>query len=245
MENFEELEQLPKKKTDIGEIIDEGFEIYKKIAIPAGLGFFMIISVAIFIVSTIMAKYVDVEKLKEMKGFNPETLTWQQNLMIVGGVALFSALISPFVAGILKMAQDADNGEEVKFSTFWYYVNSSRFIHLVLITITISVISFATESVFQKLLPENLAGMMSIVISILFNTFTFLAIPYILFKEMNFIQGLQESLKMVSKNFVLVFIALLLGQLFAILGLLAFCVGIIFSMPILSAFQYVTYKKLS
>jgi len=113
---MEELNNTP-VKLDIGEQLNHAFEVYKKIAVVAGLAIlsiYFIIAMLTFIGIGFFFKAEELPKL--LKEFNPDHLSMKGQLFYLLGVVVFVSLISPFVAGILKMAKDAENDEEVQFS---------------------------------------------------------------------------------------------------------------------------------
>lgn len=245
MSEFESFEKEQKKAFDLGEAINQSFEIYKKIALPGGLGLLLIMAILSIASVSGIGFFVDIESFSEkMKNFKPETLSFQENLIYIGVITIITALISPFIAGLQKMCHEADQNEEVRFSSIWFYVNSDRFIHIVLATSLITLITTAINNYLTSSMPL-FGNLLAICITFPISVLTFIMLPLILFEGLNAIQAISKSTQLVSKNFFTVLILLLLGYIFAFVGLIAFCVGIIFTMPIIYAVQYTVYKNLS
>ena len=244
-EQFEEFEQKPKKPLEIGEAINDTFEIYKKIALPGGLGLLIVMATVAFIAIAGVGFFVDIEKFsEEMKNFKPENLSVEANLIYVGALTLITALISPFIAGLLKMAHEADHNEEVKFSSIGYYINSSRFIHIVIAVAILTLFNTGINTFLSHSFPvfgNALALLITFPISIL----TFITLPLILFKELSFIEAINNSIQLTAPKFFIVVALLILAYILAFVGLIAFCIGIVFTMPIIYAMQYVIYKSLA
>ena len=189
--------------------------------------------------------FIDIETFsEEMKNLKPENLSIQANLIYVGVLTLITALISPFIAGLLKMAHEADHNEEVKLSSIGYYVNSSRFIHIVLAVSLLTLINSGINTFLSHVYPV-FGGLLALLITLPFGVLTFITLPLVLFKEMSFLEAITNSMKLISTKFFIVLVLLLLAYMLAFVGLLAFCVGIIFTMPIIYAVQYVIFKSLA
>ena len=245
IEAFEEFEQKPKKPLDIGVAINDAFEIYKKIAIPGGIGLLIVMMIVSVIVIAGIGFFVDFEKFsEEMKDFKPENVSLQANLIYVGVLTVITALISPFIAGLLKMAHDADHDEEVKLSSIGYYVNSSRFIHIILTVSVLTLINTGINTFLSHSFPV-FGGTLALIITFPFGVLTFVSLPLVLFKELNFMEAIISSIKLIASKFFMVLVLLLLAYIMAFVGLIAFCIGIIFTLPIIYSMQYVIYKSLA
>lgn len=245
MSEFESFEKQQKKAFDLGETINQSFDIYKKIALPGGLGLLLIMAILSIASISGIGFFVDIESFSDkMKNFKPEDLSFQENLIYIGVITIITALISPFIAGIQKMCQEADHNEEVKFSSIWFYVNSDRFVHIVLATSLITFINTAINNYLTTIMPL-FGNLLAVCITFPISVLTFIMLPLILFEGLNSMQAISKSTQLIFKSFFTVLILLLLGYIFAFVGLIAFCVGIIFTMPILYAIQYTVYKNLS
>jgi hypothetical protein len=246
MTDFEEFEQKQKKPLDIGNAINDAFEIYKKIALPAGSALLiisMIIVIALF--AGIRFFVNDMESLaEEMKAFDPEKLPQQGKLIYMGVIVLLNALAAPFIAGFLKMAYDADHNEDVKFSSIGYYVNSSRFIHIVLNIALLTLINLGLDISLNALLPD-FGKFISLLITLPLGILTFISLPLIIFKDLNVIEAISKSIQLVSKKFFLVLVLFILANILALTGFIALCIGIVFTLPFIYAIQYVIYKSLA
>lgn len=244
-EDFEKFERNPNKALDIGVAINDAFEIYKKIALPGGIALLIIMMVVFVVLFTGIGFFVDLETLsEEMKNLKPENLSLQTNLMYSGVLTLITALVSPFIAGILKMAHDADHNEEVKISSIGYYVNSSRFVPIVL---TVSVLTLV-NSLISNFLTYGfpvIGNKIAILITFPIGILTFIALPLVLFNECNFLKAIQDSIRLTAPRFFIVLVLLVIVYILSLVGLIAFCIGLVFTMPIIYAMQYVIYKSLA
>ncbi|MCL9805365.1 hypothetical protein NAT51_07520 [Flavobacterium amniphilum] len=246
MTDFEEFEQKQRKPFDIGNAFNDAFEIYKKIALPAGSAL-LIISTILVIIAMVASRFLvnnPESLLDEIKNLKPENLPLHGKLIYMGVITIINVLTAPFIAGLLKMAFDADHNEEVKFSTIGYYVNSSRFIHIVLNVALLTLFNIGLDISLNSLLP-GIGKFIGMLITIPLSILTFISLPLIIFRNLNAIEALSKSIQLISQKFFLVLVLFILVNILALTGFLALCIGIIFTLPIIYAMQYVIYKSLA
>jgi hypothetical protein len=241
---MEEMNDI-KKSLDLGETINEAFEIWKKTAFMGGLAFMFLMLIIITLTFVGIGYFFNKEELPElMKNFNPETLSTNGLLIYFAIVIGFTVLISPFVAGMLKMAHDADNDQEVTFSSIYYYVNSPQFLDIILATTAISVFSVGINILLKNALPNTSGDILGFVISYTISILTFIAIPLVIFKNLNFIDAIKLSYSRVLNNFFVVLLLMIVAGLFSAIGIVALCIGLFFTIPFAYAMQYSIYKRL-
>ncbi len=242
---FEETNN-PKKNLDLGEVINNAFEIYKKTALIGGLAFIVLMSAIMMFTSIGISYFIGIEKFPEMmKNFNPDTLSLNEMALYYTIVIAFTVLIAPFVAGMLKIAHDADSNEEVSIASMYSYVNSPQFLDILLVTAIVSFFSIGINLFFKYTLPNTTGEILGFVTSYSVSILTFIAIPLVLFKKLNFIQAIQSSCTSVAKHFFSVLLLMIVAGLFAAIGIFAFCIGFFFTIPFAYAVQYSIYKRLS
>ncbi|WP_300565635.1 hypothetical protein [Flavobacterium sp.] len=241
-----EEQNTNKTKLDIGEQINDAFEIYKKIALMGGLAMTTIYVVVIMLSIIALGFFFNMEQMPELlKDFKPEQLGLVDQMKFSLGVLLFVALLSPFMAGMLKMARDADNNEEVTFSSIFFYINSPQFIQIVLATTTITILSNGLNLLVKHFVAQPPANFIGIIISFTISLFTYLVIPHIIFKNMNFINAIKKSITKIADNLLIVILLIIIAFILACLGIFAFCLGILFTIPFMYAMNYAIYKKLN
>lgn len=245
MTDFEEFERKQKKPLDFSDAFNDAFEIYKKIALPAGSALLVITTLLLLCIIVIGGSFINMEQLAEnMKTFKPEALSLQANLIYIGVITLINILVSPFIAGILKMAHDADHDQEVKFSSIGVYVNSNKFLPIILNITVLTIANIGVDSFLSRLIPDY-GNLVALCITFPLGILTFISLPLILFNDMNFVQAITSSIRLVSSNFFLVLALFVLANILALVGIIAFCLGIIFTLPFIYAMQYVIYKSLA
>jgi hypothetical protein len=244
---MEEFENYKKglKFDDFGDVINESIEIYKKTALMSGIGF-IILSIITGILITIGVKfYVNVDNIEDaLKNFNPDKLSTQGRIIYMAVSLGFAVLISPFIAGLLKMAKDASENREVKLSTFYSVVNSKYFIQIILFSVLTHLTAEGLQMLFH-LSFGNFGKFLGILSVFAFSTLTFIGMPLILFSENNFFDAFKNSIIKTGSCFGTVILLLIVSYIFVILGIIGLCIGIFFTMPFIYAMQYVIYKRLS
>lgn len=242
------LEEIKREgyQLDFSTIFSNALENYKKIALTAGVvlllvGLFAIILFGAVIGISIMLSNFNIESLENIKpeDFEMINLPLQYIFIYLIGVILFSGLFSPINAGLIKIASNAYNNQEVSIGTAFEYYKKPIFKDIFVATVLISFFSLTLNSLFEFIDLKFVGGLISIVISF----FTFLTIPFIIFGKLNAIEAIQASFLVVSKQ-ILVLIALMIcGFLFAMMGVIACCIGIIFTMPILYSLYFCIYNE--
>ncbi|MEG1229397.1 MAG: hypothetical protein RSD71_11945, partial [Flavobacterium sp.] len=94
-------------------------------------------------------------------------------------------------------------------------------------------ISYSTESLGLGYLGTG--------VSLFINFFTFFTIPLIIFGDLKAIDAIKSSIILVSKNPVIIFCLFIIGFLGSLVGLVACCVGVIFTAVFNTSITYATY----
>lgn len=227
--------------------LDKSFEIYKKTFLIAGIAFLLLTVVLIMMYMTGINFFFGFENFAEkMKTFNPEELSTEGTLMYFGGISLITVLIAPFNAGILKIMKDADEDQEPTISSLFHYINSKYFIPIIVTTILLSLFSIILNVGLDKAIGNNSLGkIVSTIISVSFSILTVISIPNVIFKDLNPIEAITNSITNCSKNFFKVFLLMLIATIIGCLGILGLCIGLFFTFPIYFAMQYAIFKNLN
>lgn len=225
-------------------ILEKSFDLYKKIAIPAGIAI-MTITVALLSIALVAFNYfVKDPKIfsEKMKNFDPNTL--QEGTLIYFGIAItVSSLVAPFMAGVLKMIQEADTNQDVRYSSFFYYINHEKYFQIVLASLTIGILGVVTDLSLKQLLPENVGSALGFLLSTLLSIMTFLATCFILFSDMNFIEAIRASIQKTKEHFFSILLLEFIAVLFYIIGIFGLCIGIFFTLPFVYTVKYSIYSK--
>ncbi len=102
---------------DLGNVISQSIENYKKIAITAG-GAIMLASIVIgaLVFGSLAITIGFGDFASKMADFHVSNFSIITLLLYVAGTSLFGAFMYPFTAGLIKMAHEAETGREVNLS---------------------------------------------------------------------------------------------------------------------------------
>lgn len=230
---------------NLGQTIEAVFTIYKKTAITNGLFLLLMILVFSIIAGVFFSLYFNAEDMRELaKNFQPENFTTNQLLLFVGAVIVVNILTIPFIAGLLKVNQEADTTGEANFSTIFSVVNSPIYFKLV-IAITLSTLISCILSYAYLLFDfGNSLKVLCSILAYVFALLNYFTIALITFKNIGFIEAISLSFKATINNVIFVVIVAILGFIAAVAGIFALCIGIFFTLPIIYSVQYVLYKAI-
>lgn len=236
-----QIEEIKKKgyTLDFGSTFNYAFENYKKIALYSGL-IILVLSVVFAIFGMgIFVAYYGIESLTKefITSLENQKLSYLQQVFSAIAASAFAALMAPFGAGFLKMADCADKDEEFNVSTIFYYYRAPYFTQLFIMALIISLVSNAISTVIDSFGINYLGFTISYFISYL----TFLAIPLVIFGNLNAVDAIKGSLTVVSKNPLLIFGLFIVGFIGSLIGIFACCIGIIFTIVFNSSVTYATY----
>lgn len=223
-------------------VFNKAFENYKKIAIYAGLailvfGFLSVLIAGIGIVGFIGVENINPNSMKQLeaKMLQPEFIG---NQFIVS--LILSSLLSPIGAGFLKMAEAGDKDTEFKMRHFFSFYNLSFFKELVIATLVITFLSIGISSVLTYYKIPFIGSLLSFIIGI----YTTLAIPLIIFGKQKAIKAIQSSISLCSRQFFTLFLLLLVAFFGSLVGLIGFCIGVLFTIPFTISMQYAIYNSI-
>lgn len=230
---------------DFGTVFEHAFENYKKIALYAGL-MLLVFSILITIMMFIsLISYIGIDNLEnfsnKLKQFlELKTMPLEVAIPLNGGLILFSALINPFMAGFLKMADCGEKGQEFHVSTMFTYYKLPYFINIFSAVFLITLISTGLS----VLMEYSGFGFIGSIISITVSFITFLTIPLIIFANLNTIDAIKSSITIVSKQPLTLLGLIIISGIGAIIGIFGFCIGIFFTIPFMYSMNYVVYKNI-
>ena len=161
----------------------------------------------------------------------------QLKLMVLG--AFISCAITPLSAGFYENFKKVEQGEPASVNNLFTHYNSPYTARL----LTYATLFTVATSLFSLLV--NLLGLP--ILSTLFNIFASLlltfAVPIIIFENQSVEQAVRGSIERVMRNFGTVFLSGLVGGIIAVLGVLLFGIGLIFSLPFMFATFYALYAE--
>lgn len=228
---------------DFGNVFNHAFENYKKIALYGGLVifvfFFLITLIAFGILMSIFGAPTILDYLKP-ENFTPEKMDLTTLLVISGVSVLIGSLLSPFTAGLIKMAYCAENDEEFHVSTMFEFYNSPFFKELFTATFLVSLMS----SVITALVNYIQIPILNFVITVIITLFTILMIPLIIFGKLKAVKAIEASMLIVSKQPLTLLGLLVVGYIATMVGFIGCCIGILFTMPFMYSLYYAIYSAI-
>lgn len=224
---------------DFSTVFNTAFENYKKIALYAGL-ILLVFSIFFGIIGySILAAIYGIDKLSNPEFFNIQShnLSPLKLVYYIVGTAIFSAILSPFAAGFLKMADCAEKDQEFKVSTIFTYYKTNHFLQIFIATLVISLIGGIISTLFEMQKLDNLG----IIISLAISYFTFLTIPLIVFGNLKAFNAITASFIIISKQPIVLLGLMVTIVVALIIGFLALFIGILFTVPLSYSMSYAIY----
>ena len=223
-------------------VFNKAFENYKKIALYAGLailvfGFISMVIAAIGLISFVGVEHLNANTLKQLesKMLKQEYLGYQFIFVLA-----VNSIFSPISAGFLRMANAAQKDVEFKMRQFFSFYQWSYFKELFVATFVITLISTGLNSMLTYYKIPLLGEIVSAVIGIL----TVLSIPLIIFGKQKAIGAIQASIRLTSSKFLTLFLLLFVAFLGSLVGLIGFCIGVLFTIPFNMSMQYAIYDSI-
>ncbi|MFV8341862.1 hypothetical protein [Flavobacterium sp. XS2P39] len=237
----EKIEEIKNNgyQLDFGNVFNHAFENYKKIALYAGLMIFvfsvligiLIAGAAIFTFGIAILSEESLENLKN-ENFSGVSLP----VYIIGAIVL-SCLLSPFPAGLIKMADCGEKDEEFHVSTIFNYYKAPYFKELVISTIVISLLTTGLSALVDYTGIKIVGSLISIIVSF----FTFLTIPLIIFGDLKALDAIKSSVIIVSKQPFVLLGLLVVSIIASMVGFIGCCIGVFLTIPFLYSMYYAIY----
>lgn len=228
---------------DFGNVFNHAFENYKKIALYAGLiifVFFVLLSLLAFgILIAIFGAPAVVDFLKP-ENLQPENISITTLLIIAGASALTSCLLSPFPAGLIKMAYCAERDEEFHVSTMFEFYKAPYFKELFVATFLVSI----TSSIISTIINYAEIPALGFVVTVTVSLFTILMIPLIIFGKLKAVEAIQTSILIVSKQPLVLLGLIIIGSIATLVGFIGCCIGIFFTLPFIYSLHYAIYSEI-
>lgn len=237
---------------DIGEVISQTFENYKKIALLAGGVILLLMIVFVFAAAGIggifgiAMSFTDFLTEYSVGHFSAAILLVNLAVSVIG----YALIVAPITAGIIQIAHDAETNRDINFSTAFSHYKTKHFKNLFL---SAAIITFTTSGIGTLIQLSNLyffdavlttvLAIISFFVSILIPIFTLLTIPFIIFGNLDAMSAIRASITTVSKRFWTIFLLMIVFIICSMLGIFALCIGIFFTLPIYFSCQYIIYRN--
>jgi uncharacterized membrane protein len=224
---------------DFGNVFNHAFENYKKIALYAGLMIFVFsVLLGVLIVGAAIFTFgISVINEKSLENIKNENFSDTFLVVYVLGAIVLSCLLSPFPAGLIKMAHCGEKDQEFHVTTILEYYKAPYFKELVLATLIISILSSGLSSLMDYAGIKIVGSLIAMIVSF----FTFLTIPLIIFGNLKAIEALKSSLIIVSKQPFVLLGLIVVSAIASMVGLIGCCIGIFFTIPFMYSMYYAIY----
>lgn len=233
---------------DLGKLIEDCFEIYKKTFLIAGVSFFIVAIATILLYAFFVATLIGVSSLSEW-AVKMETMQYETGYIIGNLIMtiLVSAFIAPLNAGFLKLCLLAKRNQELSLGVVFEYYKS-KYLKDIIIGSVIIALTSSIVSIGIQMISIGLASFLLVFVGIIFQigiaVSTVLFIPLVIFANENFSEALQNSIKLVAKKPFHIILALLVAIIGASLGIIGLCIGIFFTLPIYTAMVFSIYDNI-
>jgi MFS family permease len=228
---------------DFSSVFNHAFENYKKIALYAGLALFVFMIILGILTTAVLVSFFDIGLITEYlkpENLKPKTYTLNFVVSYTVGIVLFTAILSPFTAGFLKMSHCAEKDSEFHATTLFEFYKAPYFIKIVTSSLLITFVSTSIKTGLDSLGIILIGDLISITITFL----TFLSIPLIIFGDLNAIESIQFSIKLVLKQPLVLIGLLIVAGIASFVGLVGCCIGIFFTIPFMYSMNYAIYNAI-
>ncbi|GGD16481.1 hypothetical protein [Flavobacterium orientale] len=226
---------------DFGKLIEKAFENYKKIAVTGGFLFIIITVIAAIAALSTMSMFVEFDDLENMTiESNPIYESTISILIYIFGISLISGLASPITAGLFKIIHLAEKNKPFSIGNAFDYYKTNHFLQLFAAAFILSFIGIGVTT----LLEYNGVKIYGTIFSLLLSLFTFLTIPLIVFSNLSGTDAIHYSIQLVIKQPLIILGLLIVSIIFSMVGLIAICIGIFFTLPFYYSMIYMIYDAI-
>lgn len=232
-------------------IFNDTTRIYKNVALPAGLAF-LFFGIVYFIATSLLSQGIDASHIKSNDGFSDimrevkyqmENKPLQQKMTdsIVGFIV--GVLMIPMVAGGVGLSRTFDTGKDGSMGGIFQYFKGHSFSDLFVSGLLLNLLTFGigTLAEYTQKFSLGLAFVLFLV-NIGIAVLSVLFVPLIIFGNLGPMEAIRGSFVVVSKNFWMILLLVVIVTVLCLLGLFACCIGVFFTLPLYCTFVYSLYK---
>lgn len=225
---------------DLGKIIEVSFEAYKKTFLLSGVA----IIIAGIVLSVLYVGYFGIlygfgDFTKTISELEADTLNPTMQVINAAFGIIFASLLAPLIAGFINVNHLAKTNQEFGIGSFFDFYKSSFLKDLILNQLIIAL--FLNSIATFLVLTDH--QFIALIIQITIPLFTVFCIPLIIYGEQNFIEALVKSIKLFVKNPFIIIIALIIAFFGMLVGFIALCIGILFTIPYYFSMVYTIYEQ--
>ena len=226
---------------DLGKVIDDSFEIFKKTFLISGLGYLLVgivmavlyffLFIVVFGVADMANFVVELEVMKTTSAYI---------VGMLGFTVVYTALIAPLNAGFLKLCYLAKKNQTLEIGAIFEYYKGKYAKDIIVGSIIISFAAVSLSTLF------DLVGLsfLGLIVQLILTWFTILFLPLVIFGNQNFGEAIEKSVKLVAKQPFHIFVALVIAIIGVLLGIIALCIGILFTTAYWPAMTFALYDNI-
>lgn len=240
MSNFENKVNQ-NHQPDLGNIIDESIQTFKKTIWISGLGILLLGLIALTATAIGIAKIFAITSLEHFVLASEELSKNFNYIAVNAGISLGIAILTaPLIAGFYKINHLAHTNQPFSFLNLFDYYKSQKAKSLFLNAILVGLYSNILGLGLLYLNLTFLATLIQLLIAFLF----VLSVPLIIFENQSTVTAMSNSSKLTVKHPFTLIIAILFAGIIALLGLFAFCLGFFFTIGFIYTMIYTVYKSI-
>lgn len=225
---------------ETGSLIDESIKTFKKTFLISGVMMIILSLFSIIIYGAILGLiygFSDIATTFLSSGTNKSITTTLWTTIIFSSIS--SAFFAPIYAGFIHANHLARRNEDINMNIFFDFYKSKFFKDIFIAYLLIGI----TTGIFNAGLIFLELNFLSYLLQFLISLLTVFTIPLIIYGNQNFESALLNSVKLFSKQPLLIFVALLLAVIGVLIGIIALCIGIIFTFPYYYSMIYAIYNQ--
>jgi hypothetical protein len=239
------------RKADFGQVFEQTIENYKKIVVQASIAILLMMFVFLGVMVGITVAFMvssniptDAAAIEQAMAEVPPYVNALFNIT-------WAILLTPLTAGFMIMAHEAEKRQPVSFSMIFAYFRKPGLKHLLLSALLVALFTEAVgEGVMyltsdpDALTPNPAVTLLLMVFNIAVGALTLFIIPLIVFEDLTAIQAIRASIGVARKSFFTIVLLLIVVGICAVLGIFAFCLGIIVTLPLIFSCRYILYRNM-
>lgn len=225
-------------------ILKSAFDVYRNSFYVSVLGSFFVLALTFGVYLFLFPILVNlpIEEFSTLAVHKPEELqkileTADFQVKFNLFVLLINCILAPMSAGFYKAFENARNGQQTPMSVLFSFYNSAYTMRIMGYVIGLTIFKLLLSLTLKNIGLAPVAFYVSLLLSLLFT----LSIPFIIFENQSVGQAMKSSSKAVAPQMFTAMMALLVGGLMALLGLLFFVVGVAVTLPFFYAVNYGIY----
>ena len=225
---------------ETGRLIDDSFALFKKNFLTAGLGIFILSLIMIVIYGGILAAFFGLSDFQSTL-LQFETLSMDPKFILGNTIVttITTAIVAPITAGFIHLNYLTKFEKEYSTGTIFEFYSSKYFKDLF---VAYAIIGFTT-AVITAILTFIGLEFFNFIFQGAISCFTIFTIPLIIYGDQNYLNAISKSLTLFTKQPLAIILGLIVAGIGAMLGIVALCIGILFTLPFIYSMYFAIYDQ--